>query len=170
MSEGPALLGALESFVQPSSRVDPQSKLGLTLESIHNVAGDLDELGHTLSYRTVGTCSRRLAVLCKTMLRGSKMLSMSIAMTQDKPKRTRTHNLKNELGRVSRYGVFDVIGNEAWMSVGISADTTEYAELSLCNWLQQFNQKRYGNTDEIYITADSITATVTEAGCGRLNY
>lgn len=39
----------------------------------------------------------------------------------------KTHDFKGELGRVAPYGVYDIGDNKAWVSVGISADTAEFA-------------------------------------------
>jgi hypothetical protein len=70
------------------------------------------------------------------------------------PEPVKTHDFKGELGRVSPYGVYDIGDNEAWVSVGISADTAEFAVQSLRRWWQQLAQERYGSTREIFVTAD----------------
>ena len=60
VSEDPALLGALESLIEPATRGDPQSPLRWTLKSLRVLATELRELGHAVSYRTVGTLLKKL--------------------------------------------------------------------------------------------------------------
>ena len=71
-----------------------------------------------------------------------------------KPEPVKTHDFMGELGRVSPYGVYDIGDNDAWVSVGISADTAEFAVESLRRWWEQLGQERYGDTEQIFITAD----------------
>ena len=66
----------------------------------------------------------------------------------------KTHDFIGELGRVSPYGVYDLADNEAWVSVGISADTSEFAVESLRRWWTVMGEERYGSVGEIYLTAD----------------
>ena len=50
------------------------------------------------------------------------------------PEPVKTHDFMGELGRVSPYGVYDIGDIDAWVSVGISADTAEFAVESLRRW------------------------------------
>ncbi len=196
VSEDPALLGALESLVEPATRGDPQSPLRWTLKSLRVLATELRELGHAVSYRTVGTLLKKLGFSLqgnakklegaqhvdrdaqfrhiarqskRRIKAGEPVLSVDTKKKEligqyknggkeyrpkGKPEPVKTHDFKGELGRVSPYGVYDIGDNEAWVSVGISADTAEFAVQSLRRWWEQLGQERYGSTREIFVTAD----------------
>ncbi|ASJ73482.1 ISAzo13 family transposase [Granulosicoccus antarcticus] len=197
VSEDPKLLGALESLVEPVTRGDPQSPLRWTLKSLRVLAGELSQLGHTVSYRTVGHLLKKLGYSLqgnakklegaqhedrdaqfrhiarqskRRIKAGEPVLSVDTKKKElvgsyknggkeyrpkGKPEPVKTHDFKGELGRVSPYGVYDIGDNEAWVSVGISADTAEFAVHSLRRWWQELGQKRYyGTTREIFVTAD----------------
>jgi hypothetical protein len=53
------------------------------------------------------------------------------------------------------YGVYDLHHNEAWVSVGISSDTAEFASASIHRWWQELGQWRYPEAKRLLITADS---------------
>jgi hypothetical protein len=50
--------------------------------------------------------------------------------------------------------VFDLDRNEAWVSVGISHDTAEFAVQSLRTWWREMGVQRYTNATSLVITAD----------------
>ncbi len=54
IEEDPALLGALESLVEPSTRGDPESALRWTCKCLRVLAEELVRAGHEVSYRTEG--------------------------------------------------------------------------------------------------------------------
>ena len=71
------------------------------------------------------------------------------------PLRVKTHDFEDkELGKVSPYGVYDVAANAGFVSVGITADTAEFAVQSIRTWLQRMGRKRYPKMSELTITAD----------------
>lgn len=53
------------------------------------------------------------------------------------------------------YGVYDLKHNEAWVSVGISADTAEFAVESIRRWWRRLGRRRYPKAHRLLITADS---------------
>jgi hypothetical protein len=59
-----------------------------------------------------------------------------------------------KLGRASPYGVYDLQANEAWVSVGISHDTGEFAVQSIRTWWEKMGSQRYPNAKSLVITAD----------------
>ena len=59
-----------------------------------------------------------------------------------------------ELGKAVPYGVYDVAANEAFVSVGITADTAEFAAATIHTWLDRMGRKRYPEARELTITAD----------------
>jgi hypothetical protein len=59
-----------------------------------------------------------------------------------------------ELGKVVPYGVYDVAANTGFVSVGINADTAEFAVAAVRRWLDQMGRERYPNARELTITAD----------------
>lgn len=71
------------------------------------------------------------------------------------PCRVRVHDFEDkQLGKVAPYGVYDVTADEAWVSVGITADTAAFAVQSIRTWLQRMGRARYPHARELTITAD----------------
>ena len=67
----------------------------------------------------------------------------------------RVHDFKDErLGKVNPYGVFDIAGNSGWVSVGIDADTAEFAVEAIRSWWRHLGAERYPAATTLTITAD----------------
>jgi hypothetical protein len=67
-----------------------------------------------------------------------------------------THDFPDkELGKAIPYGVYDIKSNEAWVSVGISRDTGEFAVEAIRRWWRRMGKKRYKRPKRLLITADS---------------
>jgi transposase len=59
-----------------------------------------------------------------------------------------------EQGRAAPYGVYDLKENEAWVSVGISHDTAEFAVQTIRTWWNEMGASKYPNATSLVITAD----------------
>ena len=59
-----------------------------------------------------------------------------------------------EKGKVAPYGVYDLQENEAWVSVGISHDTAEFAVETIRTWWKEMGAPRHPNASSLVITAD----------------
>lgn len=71
------------------------------------------------------------------------------------PRRVKVHDFEDKsLGKVAPYGVYDVTADEGWVSVGITADTAEFAVASIRTWLERMGRQRYPEARELTITAD----------------
>jgi pterin-4a-carbinolamine dehydratase len=71
------------------------------------------------------------------------------------PCRVNVHDFPDkELGKAVPYGVYDVAANEAFVSVGITADTAEFAVAAIRTWLKRMGRQRYPSMKELTITAD----------------
>jgi Rhodopirellula transposase DDE domain len=71
------------------------------------------------------------------------------------PLRVNVHDFEDKtLGKVAPYGVYDVTANEGWVSVGITADTAEFAVASIRCWFERMGRRRYPQAKELTITAD----------------
>ena len=70
------------------------------------------------------------------------------------PEKVNVHDFKGELGRVSPYGIYDMQDNSGWVSVGISADTSEFAVEAIRRWWNTMGYERYRQASELLITAD----------------
>jgi hypothetical protein len=71
------------------------------------------------------------------------------------PRRVKVHDFENEqLGKVAPYGVYDVTADAAWVSVGITHDTAEFAVASIRMWLEKMGRQRYPTARELTITPD----------------
>jgi hypothetical protein len=53
------------------------------------------------------------------------------------------------------YGVYDITANQGWVSVGISADTAEFAVNSIRSWWHRMGRDAYPNARELLITVDA---------------
>lgn len=62
--------------------------------------------------------------------------------------------LDEDLGRATPYGVFDLDRNEAWVSVGISHDTAEFAVQSIRTWWREMGGWQYPHATSLVVTAD----------------
>ena len=60
-----------------------------------------------------------------------------------------------ELGKATPYGVYDLFKNHGFVSVGISADTAEFAVQTIRKWWSLVGRKTYPQAKELLITADS---------------
>ena len=48
-----------------------------------------------------------------------------------------------QIGKVAPYGVYDITADAAWVSVGITHDTAEFAVASIRMWLERMGRQRY---------------------------
>jgi len=72
-----------------------------------------------------------------------------------KPVEVNTHDFPDkQLGKAIPYGIFDVGANEGWVSVGISADTAQFAAAAIKGWWADLGIQRYPEASELTITAD----------------
>ena len=71
------------------------------------------------------------------------------------PVRVKVHDFEDkELGKVAPYGVYDVGANEGFVSLGITADTAEFAVQAIRAWRQHLGMQRYPDMRALTITAD----------------
>src|SRR5450432_980888 len=71
------------------------------------------------------------------------------------PQRVKVHDFEDkELSKVVPYGVYDVAANSGFVSVGVNADTAEFAVAAVRRWFDQMGRERYPNARELTITAD----------------
>ena len=74
---------------------------------------------------------------------------------QGQPEQVRVHDfIDDELGKVAPYGVYDVMANIGWVSVGIDHDTAEFAVHSIRRWWLEMGQPMYARAKRLLITAD----------------
>jgi len=72
-----------------------------------------------------------------------------------KPVEVRGHDFKDkQLGHAIPYGVYDLIADEGWVSVGITRDTATFAVNSILSWWQHLGKQRYPHATSLTITAD----------------
>jgi len=58
------------------------------------------------------------------------------------------------LGKAIPYGVYDIVSNQGWVSVGIDHDTAQFATNSIRRWWTRMGQRRFPRATELLITAD----------------
>jgi hypothetical protein len=74
---------------------------------------------------------------------------------QGEPEEVRVHDfLDKTLGKAIPYGVYDMLNNQGWVSVGIDHDTARFAVGSIRRWWIEMGQERFPAARELLITAD----------------
>jgi hypothetical protein len=73
---------------------------------------------------------------------------------QGDPEDVQVHDFVSADGKVAPYGVYDLHQNEAWVSVGVSHDTAEFAVQSIRTWWQEMGAPAYPAARSLVITAD----------------
>ncbi len=75
------------------------------------------------------------------------------------PERVNVHDFKDDsLGEFAKaipYGIYDVGNDEGWVSVGDSADTSEFAVEAIRRWWTTHGRHRFPNATTLTITADA---------------
>ncbi len=70
------------------------------------------------------------------------------------PEKVQVHDFIGDLGRANPYGVYDMADDSAWVSVGMSSDTAEFAVETIRRWWSSMGFDRYPEATELLITAD----------------
>jgi hypothetical protein len=71
------------------------------------------------------------------------------------PEEVRVHDFKDpDLGKAIPYGVYDLLNDQGWVSVGIDHDTAEFATNSIRRWWTQMGSRRFPRATTLLITAD----------------
>jgi hypothetical protein len=72
------------------------------------------------------------------------------------PEKVNVHDFEDkELGKAIPYGIYDLMKNEGWVSVGIDHDTAAFAVASIEGWWETMGHKAYPDARNLMITADS---------------
>jgi hypothetical protein len=58
------------------------------------------------------------------------------------------------LGKAVPYGVYDILHNKGWVSVGMNSDTAEFAVNGIRSWWYHMGKPLYSNARKFFITAD----------------
>lgn len=71
------------------------------------------------------------------------------------PEEVRVYDfLIKSLGKAALYGVYDLLQNQGWVSVGIDHDTAQFAVNSIRRWWNEMGHQRFPHAHELLITAD----------------
>ena len=71
------------------------------------------------------------------------------------PVLVRTKDFKDKtLGKVNPYGIYDIRLDEGYVSVGVDADTAQFAVASIANWWKHLGEEHYPDATRLTITAD----------------
>lgn len=72
-----------------------------------------------------------------------------------RPEEVRVHDfLDEDLGKAIPYGVYDMLNNQGWVSVGIDHDTAQFAAASIRRWWLEMGEARFPKARRLLITAD----------------
>ena len=71
------------------------------------------------------------------------------------PEEVRAHDFMDKtLGKAIPYGVYDILNNQGWVSVGIDHDTAQFAVNSIRTWWKKMGRRRFPRARQLLITAD----------------
>lgn len=74
---------------------------------------------------------------------------------QGQPEQVRVHDfLDKTKGKAIPYGVYDILNNQGWVSVGIDHDTAQFAANSIRRWWREMGRRRFPQASQLLITAD----------------
>jgi DDE family transposase len=74
---------------------------------------------------------------------------------QGQPEDVRVHDfLDPQRGKAIPYGVYDMLHNQGWVSVGITHDTARFAVASIRRWWRVMGAARFPRARKLLITAD----------------
>ena len=74
---------------------------------------------------------------------------------QGKPDEVLVHDfMDKELGKAIPYGVYDLMENQGWVSVGIDHDTARFAAEAIRRWWKKMGSRRHRAARRLLITAD----------------
>ena len=72
------------------------------------------------------------------------------------PQEVRVHDFEDkEMGKVVPCGVYDIVKNEGWVTVGTDHDTSDFAIDTILSWWKQMGRRAYSHAIELLILADS---------------
>jgi len=72
-----------------------------------------------------------------------------------RPPEVRVHDFPDPiLGKAIPYGVYDMVNNQGWVSVGIDHDTAQFAVNTIRLWWRKMGRRRFPRASELLITAD----------------
>jgi len=71
------------------------------------------------------------------------------------PPEVRVHDFQDKtLGKVIPYGVYDILNDQGWVSVGTDHDTAQFATHSIRSWWAKMGCRRFHRAKDLLITAD----------------
>jgi hypothetical protein len=70
------------------------------------------------------------------------------------PVTVKVYDFIDEGGKAVPYGVFDIVNNEGYVSVGTNHDTSEFAAEAIARWWNKLGKQRFKNSKQILILAD----------------
>ncbi len=74
----------------------------------------------------------------------------------EQPEEVRVHDFQDPvLGKAIPYGVYDILNNQGWVSVGIDHDTAAFAVNTIRRWWKRMGRCRFSTARELLVTADS---------------
>ena len=71
------------------------------------------------------------------------------------PEKVRVHDFQDKTkGKAIPYGVYDILNDQGWVSVGIDHDTAQFAANSIRRWWREMGRRRFPGATQLLITAD----------------
>jgi hypothetical protein len=71
------------------------------------------------------------------------------------PPEVRVHDFQDKtLGKVIPYGVYDILNDQGWVSVGVDHDTAQFAAHTIHSWWTAMGSRQFRRAGDLLITAD----------------
>jgi Rhodopirellula transposase DDE domain len=159
-----------EELVRQNHCVGPRTvavllhKAGYSLQANRNAREGLDHPDRNAQFEYINTS------VARTLMRDQPAISVDTKKKelvgdfknggsewrpQGEPEEVRVHDfLDKTLGKAIPYGVYDMVNNQGWVSVGIDHDTAQFATNSIRRWWQEMGQARFPKAKELLITAN----------------
>lgn len=113
---------------------------------------------NALAGERLGAGEPVISVDCKKkeLVNGTKSNAGREWEPKGKPTRTDVHDFPDkEVPKAIPYGVYDLLANEGWMSIGDDHDTGAFAVNAVRRWWATMGRERYPGATRLMITADS---------------
>jgi hypothetical protein len=160
------LLNDLDVLLAATTREDPQSPLRWTCKSTRNLAEELRRQGHVVSHKTVATLLHALDYSLQANRKTKEgknhpdrnaqfeYIAQQVSGSQKQGQPVVSIDMKTQLGKAISEGVYDLLHNEGWVSVGIDHSTAGFVTETLRRWWEEMGVLTNPKAKRLLITAD----------------
>jgi hypothetical protein len=159
-----------EELTRQAHQVGPRTvatllhQAGYSLQANRKTREGIDHPDRNAQFEDINAC------VARALVRGQPAISVDTKkkelvgdfknggrewLPQGKPEEVRVHDFPDKtLGKAIPYGVYDLLNDQGWVSVGIDHDTAQFATNSIRRWWHEMGSTRFPKASELLITAD----------------